>query len=119
MSAIRMFDTVLLRDSINPSAEIHELAYFELFCGISGDMTLGAIVDAGCDLALLRSVLQGLQVPGWPSPPKKSGKTALSATFVRLQLKTRPNTAAFRPFWKFSINRNSPISCERTPPHFL
>ena len=42
-----------------------KLAYFDCFSGISGDMTLGALVDAGCDVEHLRSELGGLQVPGW------------------------------------------------------
>ena len=41
-----------------------KLAYFDCFSGISGDMTLGALVDAGCSLELLRSGLQGLKIPG-------------------------------------------------------
>ncbi len=61
-----------------------KLAYFDCFSGISGDMTLGAIVDAGCDLALLRSGLQGLQVPGWTISAEKVWKNGMSATFVRV-----------------------------------
>src|SRR5260370_34496025 len=41
-----------------------KLAYFDCFSGISGDMTLGALVDAGRDVELLRSDLRGLPVPG-------------------------------------------------------
>ena len=37
-----------------------KLAYFDCFSGISGDMTLGALLDAGCDLAHLRAELQSL-----------------------------------------------------------
>jgi pyridinium-3,5-bisthiocarboxylic acid mononucleotide nickel chelatase len=61
-----------------------KLAYFDCFSGISGDMTLGALVDAGCDLALLRSGLQALQVPGWTISSEKVWKTGMSATFVRV-----------------------------------
>jgi uncharacterized protein (DUF111 family) len=43
------------------------LAYFDCFSGVSGDMTLGALIDAGCDAARLRSELRSLQVPGWGS----------------------------------------------------
>jgi hypothetical protein len=61
-----------------------KLAYFDCFSGISGDMTLGALVDAGCDLALLRSELQALQVPGWTITSEKVWKNGMSATFVRV-----------------------------------
>jgi pyridinium-3,5-bisthiocarboxylic acid mononucleotide nickel chelatase len=61
-----------------------KLVYFDCFSGISGDMTLGALVDAGCDLELLRSGLQGLQVPGWTISSEKVWKNGMSATFVRV-----------------------------------
>ena len=61
-----------------------KLAYFDCFSGISGDMTLGALVDAGCDLALLRSGLEGLQIPSWTISAEKVWKNAMSATFVRV-----------------------------------
>jgi len=37
-----------------------KLAYFDCFSGISGDMTLGALVDAGASLDPLREQLRGL-----------------------------------------------------------
>jgi uncharacterized protein (TIGR00299 family) protein len=61
-----------------------KLAYFDGFSGISGDMTLGALVDAGCDLALLRSGLEGLQIPSWTISAEKVWKNGMSATFVRV-----------------------------------
>src|SRR5260221_9771261 len=61
-----------------------KLAYFDCFSGISGDMTLGALADAGCSLELLRSGLQGLQVPGWTLAAEKVWKNGISATFVRV-----------------------------------
>ena len=40
-------------------------AYFDCFSGISGDMTLGALLDAGVPADHLRTELQGLNLPGW------------------------------------------------------
>jgi uncharacterized protein (TIGR00299 family) protein len=62
-----------------------KLAYFDCFSGISGDMTLGALVDAGCDLELVRSGLLGLQVPGWTVSSEKVWKNGMSATFVTVK----------------------------------
>src|SRR5258707_919230 len=61
-----------------------KLAYFDCFSGISGDMTLGALVDAGCDVELLRSELRGLRVPGWELSAKKVWKNGMAATYVKV-----------------------------------
>jgi uncharacterized protein (TIGR00299 family) protein len=60
-------------------------AYFDCFSGISGDMTLGALVDAGCPLDALRGKLQGLQVPGWEISAEKVWKSGMTATHVRVK----------------------------------
>jgi len=59
--------------------------YFDCFSGISGDMTLGALVDAGCPLELLRSKLQTLRVPGWEISAEKVWKNGIAATHVRVR----------------------------------
>jgi pyridinium-3,5-bisthiocarboxylic acid mononucleotide nickel chelatase len=60
------------------------LAYFDCFSGISGDMTLGALVDAGCSLETLRDELKELSVPGWSISSEKVWKNGMSATFVKV-----------------------------------
>ena len=61
-----------------------KVAYFDCFSGISGDMTLGALVDAGCPLEVLRSKLRSLQVPGWEISAEKVWKNGMAATQVRV-----------------------------------
>jgi uncharacterized protein (TIGR00299 family) protein len=61
-----------------------KLAYFDCFSGISGDMTLGALVDAGCELERLRSGLAGLPVPGWAISSERVWKNGMSAAYVRV-----------------------------------
>jgi pyridinium-3,5-bisthiocarboxylic acid mononucleotide nickel chelatase len=62
-----------------------KLAYFDCFSGISGDMTLGALVDAGCPVEHLREELRGLQVPGWELTVEKVWKNGMAATHVRVK----------------------------------
>src|SRR6266446_1090015 len=62
-----------------------KLAYFDCFSGISGDMTLGALVDAGCDVERLRAELRGLQVPGWELTAEKVWKNGMAATYVKVK----------------------------------
>ena len=61
-----------------------KLAYFDCFSGISGDMTLGALLDAGCDLQHLRAELRALAVPGWDLSAEKVWKNGMAATYVKV-----------------------------------
>ncbi|HKC83446.1 MAG TPA: nickel insertion protein, partial [bacterium] len=38
------------------------IAYFDCFSGISGDMTLGALVDAGADRAVLDAAVEAMRL---------------------------------------------------------
>ncbi len=60
-------------------------AYFDCFSGISGDMVLGALVDAGVPLEHLRSELGALSVPGWTLTAEKVWKNGMAATHVKVQ----------------------------------
>lgn len=42
-----------------------QIAYFDCFSGISGDMILGALIDAGLDLHQLESELGKLKISGY------------------------------------------------------
>jgi len=60
-------------------------AYFDCFSGISGDMTLGALMDAGVSVEQLRGELQGLNVPGWELSTEKVWKNGMAATYAKVR----------------------------------
>jgi hypothetical protein len=61
------------------------IAYFDCFSGISGDMVLGALVDAGADLRQIESELRKLGLDGWTISAEKVKRRALFATQVRVE----------------------------------
>lgn len=58
------------------------IAYLDLFCGLSGDITLGALVDAGLPLADLKKGLAALPLKGYSISSRRVMKHAISATKV-------------------------------------
>jgi pyridinium-3,5-bisthiocarboxylic acid mononucleotide nickel chelatase len=59
------------------------IAYFDCASGISGDMTLGALVDAGADLAAIQAGIDSLNLPSCrlvATQVKKSGFRATQIT---------------------------------------
>ena len=60
-------------------------AYFDCMFGVSGDMILGALVDAGLSLDKLRHELGKLHLDGWEISAEKVMKKALSATRLHVE----------------------------------
>jgi uncharacterized protein (TIGR00299 family) protein len=60
-------------------------AYFDCFSGISGDMVLGALVDAGADLGAIEAELRRLGLDGWSISAEKVKRGAISATHVTVE----------------------------------
>jgi uncharacterized protein (TIGR00299 family) protein len=54
--------------------------YFDCFSGISGDMALGALLDAGLPLDALRAELAKLQLGGWSIDAERGVRRYLSGT---------------------------------------
>src|SRR5439155_1394967 len=82
------------------SISLMRIVYFEPFSGISGDMTLGALVDLGTDLGRLRSELAHLGVEGYEisSPRSTSGRGAsCAATGATRSRGRRPSGCSSRP----------------------
>lgn len=61
-----------------------KIAYFDCFSGISGDMTLGALLDAGLPLSALEEGLASLHLPEFSLEAKKVQKCSITATNLRV-----------------------------------
>ncbi|NNE72373.1 MAG: LarC family nickel insertion protein, partial [Acidimicrobiales bacterium] len=72
------------------------IAWFHCFSGVAGDMTLGALIDAGADLDEIRSQCDRLPVDGWElqvEPVLRGGIAATNVT-VAAEESTVHRTAA-------------------------
>jgi uncharacterized protein (TIGR00299 family) protein len=61
------------------------IAYLDCSTGISGDMTLGALIDAGVDAAIIRSAIDSLGLPGVKLTTNTVVKQGFRATAVRIE----------------------------------
>jgi uncharacterized protein (TIGR00299 family) protein len=59
-----------------------KLAYFDCSSGISGNMILGAVLDAGLSLEALKEGLAGLQVSGYEIEARQVRKRGIAGTLV-------------------------------------
>lgn len=64
-----------------------KVAFFDCFAGISGDMTLGAILDAGADETLFRKELSKLGGIEFDLEIKKVVRRGIQATDVQVKIK--------------------------------
>jgi uncharacterized protein (TIGR00299 family) protein len=61
------------------------IAYFDCFSGISGDMMLGALLDLGWKESELRKEAEKLKVSGWELEVKKVSKQGIAGTQVKIR----------------------------------
>ncbi|MGQ9523673.1 MAG: nickel pincer cofactor biosynthesis protein LarC [Armatimonadota bacterium] len=62
------------------------LAYFDCFSGVSGDMTLAALVDAGASFDLLKDALKQLDVAGYSLSQRRVVRNGISAVSVSVDV---------------------------------
>lgn len=60
------------------------LAWFHCFSGIAGDMAMGSLIDAGADLAEVRSLCQRLPVRGWALEAEEAMSCGIGGTKVHV-----------------------------------
>jgi len=67
------------------------IAYFDCFSGISGDMTLGALVDAGANFDELKQELKKLDIHEYEITAQKITKRGIAATEITVTVSTEQN----------------------------
>ncbi|MEW6116165.1 MAG: nickel pincer cofactor biosynthesis protein LarC [Nitrospirota bacterium] len=75
-----------------------KIAYFDCYAGISGDMCLGALVDAGVDIADLKKALKNIPIAGYQLTYRKAVRNGISATKVNVAIKRHAHQRSIR--WK-------------------
>lgn len=67
-----------------------KIAYLDCFSGVSGDMLLGALVDAGVPLDALRDEVSRLGIDGWDLRAERVTRAGIAATRVHVDLAEAP-----------------------------
>src|SRR5688572_18180543 len=60
--------------------------YFDCFAGASGNMVLGALIDAGVDQTELESKLRGLNIADFELVVRKVDRSGISSTHVEVKV---------------------------------
>jgi pyridinium-3,5-bisthiocarboxylic acid mononucleotide nickel chelatase len=63
-----------------------KIAYFDCFAGASGDMIVGALIDAGVDFEFLKKELKKLRLSGYRLRASKTSKSGLAAVKFDVEL---------------------------------
>ncbi len=66
--------------------KVKTILFYDCFCGISGDMNLGAMIDIGVDPQYLTSELNKLHLPEFELEIKKDIKNGISGTNVNVHV---------------------------------
>jgi len=72
------------------------LAYFDCFAGISGDMTLGALVDLGVPVDWLQNELSRLPLTGYQMSTRPVMRSGIQATGVRVEIQNAGDSRNYK-----------------------
>lgn len=84
------------------------LCYLDCFSGISGDMLLGALVDAGLSTDTLESELRKLQLQGWSLAVERVRRAGLTGTKLDFRVAQTPAPRSWQGIRK--LIRSSQLS---------
>ncbi len=68
-----------------------KIAYFDAFSGISGDMTIGAFIDAGLDFEDFKNEIKKLNLTNYEIQTRKITRSGITATKFDVIIKSKEN----------------------------
>lgn len=71
-------------------AALARIAYLDCVSGISGDMLLGALIDAGAGVDAIDAELRKLDIGGWSLRAERVRRAGIAATLARVELAESP-----------------------------
>jgi len=72
-----------------------KIAYLDCFSGVSGDMLVGSLVDAGLPFEELKRIIYGLNLDGYTISAKKEGRNNIFGTKFYVSLKEKHQKARY------------------------
>jgi uncharacterized protein (TIGR00299 family) protein len=63
-----------------------KIAYFDCFSGISGDMTVGALLDCGVDFDLIKNAVRSLDLKGYSLSRRKEKRCGITGTKFHVKI---------------------------------
>jgi uncharacterized protein (TIGR00299 family) protein len=72
-----------------------KIAYLDCFSGVSGDMFVGSLLDAGLPFEELKSVIAGLNLEGYTISVKKEGRNNIYGTRFHVSLTKKHQKARY------------------------
>jgi len=72
-----------------------KIAYLDCFSGVSGDMLVGSLLDAGLPFEELKRIIYGLNLDGYTISAKKEGRNNIFGTKFYVSLKEKHQKARY------------------------
>ncbi|MDR0581909.1 MAG: nickel pincer cofactor biosynthesis protein LarC [Prevotellaceae bacterium] len=90
------------------------ILYFDCFAGISGDMTLAALIDLGVDVEQLSEELNKLHLDGWKLNLSDVSKHGIGAKQVNVEVEEKAHVHTHRGLPFFHHHHHHPPHVHRT-----
>jgi pyridinium-3,5-bisthiocarboxylic acid mononucleotide nickel chelatase len=71
------------------------VAWFHCFSGVAGDMALGALLDAGADIDVVKASLKHLPITGWSLAKERTQRNGIGATRALVEVKDTTHERSF------------------------